>query len=80
MHYLCFVLYLLFVHSGCPQQSNTTKTINECMYSLSQVCGGMHVEGAIEQVQALQTELDDIRRSAVNGSLVPLPGETVSIF
>lgn len=38
------------------------------------------MEGAIEQVQALQTELDDIRRSAVNGSLVPLPGETVSIF
>ena len=50
------------------------------VYVFSQVCGGMHVEGAIEQVQALQTELDDIRRSAVNGSLVPLPGETVSIF
>ena len=50
------------------------------VYVFSKVCGGMHVEGAIEQVQALQTELDDIRRSAVNGSLVPLPGETVSIF
>lgn len=40
----------------------------------------MHVEGAIEQVHGLQVELEDIRQSAVNGSLVPLPGESVSLL
>lgn len=38
----------------------------------------MHIEGAIEQIHGLNAELEDIKIAATNGSLVPLPGESVS--
>ena len=46
----------------------------------TQACGGMQIEGAMEQVKGLEAELVDTRRSAAQGTLVPLPGETVSII
>lgn len=38
----------------------------------------MRIEGAIEQIRGLENELVDTRRAAAEGTLAPLPGETVS--
>jgi len=44
----------------------------------SKVCGGRQIEGAVEQVRGLETELQDMGRAALEGALAPLPGESVS--
>ena len=44
-----------------------------------EVLGFMELESALEEVQELDRELIEMKQSAHDGTLRPLPGETVSI-
>ena len=41
-----------------------------------ETCGSLEIDGAIDQVHTLRRELEEIRKTATMGRLVPLPGET----
>ena len=43
-----------------------------------EACGSLEIEGALDQVKSHERELEEIRKTAAAGRLVPLPGETVS--
>lgn len=65
--------------------SNSTRQLGLALAELrnavvraEELCGSMHIEGALEQIKALDSELVDTRKGAESSSLVPLPGETVS--
>ena len=43
-----------------------------------EACGSLEIDGALDQLHALENELEAIKRAAVTGQLMPLPGESVS--
>ncbi|GAB0095550.1 talin-1 [Sergentomyia squamirostris] len=58
---------------------NFTQTIHELRSAASrarEVCGGQELESAIDAVNNLRNVLNETRRSAVQNTLRPLPGET----
>lgn len=42
-----------------------------------EMCISLEVDAALDQLTELDRELEEYRRAADNGNLVPLPGETV---
>ncbi|ESO89699.1 hypothetical protein LOTGIDRAFT_218488 [Lottia gigantea] len=42
----------------------------------AEACHSLEVDSALDQLHALDKELDDVQRSAESGNLLPLPGET----
>ena len=48
------------------------------MLQAQEACGVLEIDGALDQIYKLDTELVEVRRSANEGQLRPLPGETVS--
>jgi len=45
-----------------------------------EACGTLEIDGALDQVRAMSKVLEEIKHAAASGSLVPLPGETVSVY
>ncbi len=41
-----------------------------------EACGSLEIDGAIDHVHQLRRELEEARKAARMGGLVPLPGET----
>ena len=64
---------------------NTAKNLSAALQELraaaskaQDACGSQEIDGALDQVRALEKELEEIKRTAQAGRLMPLPGETVS--
>ena len=65
--------------------TNAAKTMSAALAELraatakaQEACGTLEIDGALDQVRLLGRELEEIKRTAASGGLVPLPGETVS--
>ena len=43
-----------------------------------EACGSLEIDGALYKVRQLEKDLEEVRKTARSGNLVPLPGETVS--
>ena len=43
-----------------------------------EACGSLEIDGALFKVRKLEKDLEEVRKTAHRGNLVPLPGETVS--
>ena len=51
------------------------------LYPCSQAqeaCGALEIDNALDMIKALEDELNQIKLTANDGKLLPLPGETVS--
>lgn len=62
---------------------NLATALTELRSALSkaqEACGSLEIDGALDQVHALERDLELIRTTAQNGQLVPLPGEDVSCY
>ena len=75
-------------HSGKSNRSrnnNAAKSMATALAELraattkaQEACGTLEIDGALDQVRAMSKALEEIKHAAASGSLVPLPGETVS--
>ena len=43
-----------------------------------EACGSLEIDGALYKVRQLERDLEEVRKTARGGNLMPLPGETVS--
>ncbi len=50
--------------------------LREAAAKAQETCGSLEIDGAIDQVHGLQRELEELRKTASMGQLVPLPGQT----
>ncbi|XP_055385289.1 talin-2 isoform X2 [Condylostylus longicornis] len=57
--------------------SHTIHELNLSAQRAREVCGGQELESALEAIKNLRTVLNDTREAAIEGTLRPLPGETV---
>lgn len=44
----------------------------------AEVCGTLEIDSALDTVESLNSDLEAYEKSAADGKLIPLPGETVS--
>ena len=46
----------------------------------SEACGSIEIDSALEGVRSLADDLDALEKSADEGKLLPLPGESVRLY
>mgnify|MGYP000109074649 CR=1 FL=1 len=68
------------LHSNIKAMSNALSELRNASSKAQEAMGFMELESALEEVRELDKELLEIKQSANNGSLRPLPGETVSLL
>ena len=49
-----------------------------CSLQAAEACGSIEIDSALEGVKSLADDLEALERSADEGKLLPLPGESVS--
>lgn len=69
--------------AAAMQLNNCYKNLNTALAELKSIaskaqeaCGAMEIENALEMIRGLEDELDQVKKSARDGNLNTLPGET----
>ena len=68
------------LHSSVKAMSAALAELRTASSKAQEAMGFMELESALEEVFELDRELVEIKQSANDGTLRPLPGETVSFF
>lgn len=67
------------LHSNIKAMSAALAELRTAASKAQEAMGFMELESALEEVRELDKELLEIKQSASEGTLRPLPGETVSM-
>ncbi|XP_041355718.1 talin-1-like [Gigantopelta aegis] len=67
---------VLTLNNNVKVMSTALAELRAASAKAQEVCGTLEVDSAVDQVQNLDRELEEIRREAREGRLVPIPGET----
>lgn len=60
--------------------SNALAELRSATSKSEEAYGSLEIDSALDQLVTLDTELVEVKRSAQQGQLRPLPGETVSLY
>ena len=68
------------LHNSIKSMSAALAELRTASMKAQDAMGFLELESALDEVSELDRELLEIKQAANDGRLVPLPGETVSIF
>lgn len=69
-----------FFHTLTPLISYAHYSFESWLFptQAAEVCGTLEIDSALDTVDSLNSDLKAYEKSAAEGKLIPLPGETVS--